>query len=91
MNMAIKTNIGTPQLDMILGKRDIKPRVSMGTQQSENANTIAHAILNTFLFLFARFFSALFDCSPGRVCSLSLMTMMEYRMTSRTIVMMIIM
>ena len=63
----------------------------MGTQQSENANTIAHAILNTFLFLFARFFSALFDCSPGRACCLSLMTMMEYRMTSRTIVMMIIM
>ena len=91
MNMAISTNIGKSQLDMISGKRDVKPIVSMGTQQSENANTIAHGILNTFLFLIARFFSALFDCSPGRAGSLSLMTMMEYRMTSRTIVMMIMM
>ena len=36
---------------MILGKKDIKPIVSMGTQQSENANTIPYGILNTFLFL----------------------------------------
>ena len=58
--------------------------VVMGTVQKKNASTIAMAILNTFLFFLSRCFVALVNSSPGGACSLSLMRMMEYRMTNRT-------
>ena len=62
----------------------IKRVVVMGTEQKKNASMIAMAILNTFLFYLSRCFVVLVNCSPGGACSLSLMRMMEYRMTNRT-------
>ena len=58
-------------------KFNIKKKILSGTQHSINPNTIAMAIFNTFLFLYARCCSALVDCSPGIFCELSLVTVIE--------------
>ena len=53
-------------------KVDRKVKTLIGIQHITNTETIAIAIFNTFLCLFARRFSVLTDCSPETFCVLSL-------------------
>ena len=77
MKKVIYQDIRKPQDKQSRAKYNSNTVMLQGTKQSTNPTTIAMAIFNTFLSLFARCCSALVDCSPGIFCDLSLITMIE--------------